>query len=202
MLDPFFSGRAMNSGYADLKKSLFKYASMPDSEWEYIANGLSVVHLPKGEYYTRINDTALSAGYVVSGILKSFYLDKHGNEFVRSFASAGSYLVALSSGLLGKPSNVSIRVLQDATILSSDFSLWRNALDRHPCWNEIQRKITERYYIDREEHVIELLTLTALERYHRFLDRFPDIAPIIPQKDIAAYIGITPVALSRIIAKE
>jgi hypothetical protein len=43
-----------------------------------------------------------------------------------------------------------------------------------------------------------LLTQSAEERYCAFLLDFPDIARQISQKDLAGFIRITPVALSRI----
>lgn len=191
----------MNQALLDLKQSLRSYADIPDQEFDNLAKGLTLTRINKGEYFVRIGEK-VKACFILSGVFKSFYLDKQGNEFVRSFASATNFLAPLSAGLRGGPSNLAIRALHDATVLSADYTYWRSVIGRHPCWDEVHRKVAERFYIDREEHVIELLTLPAIERYHRFLDRFPDIAPQIPQKDIAAYIGITAVALSRIIAKE
>ncbi|MDX9766974.1 MAG: hypothetical protein RBT51_06505, partial [Ectothiorhodospiraceae bacterium] len=43
--------------------------------------------------------------------------------------------------------------------------------------------------------------LLAERRYLRFIEDFRDIADRIPQKDIASYVRITPVALSRIKAR-
>ena len=39
---------------------------------------------------------------------------------------------------------------------------------------------------------------TPEQRYRRFIDEEPALAARIPQKDLALYLGITPVALSRI----
>lgn len=192
----------MNDAFATLKLALNTYATLPDKEWEYISRELKEERVAKGEYYCRIGDPLVKACFVLKGIFKAYYLDKHGNEYVRSFTGPGNFLAPLSSGLKGMPCNISIRAIHDCVVLTADYAHWRSRLGHDPCWDEIHRKVSERFYIDREEHVIELLTMTAIERYRRFLDRFPDIAPQIPQKDIAAYIGITPVALSRIIAKE
>ena len=40
--------------------------------------------------------------------------------------------------------------------------------------------------------------LSPVQRYRLFLDEEPALAARIPQKDLALYLGITPVALSRI----
>lgn len=192
----------MNEMLVTLKYALNTYCPIPEAEWDYIARGLKAERIMKGEYYVRIGDPTVKACFVIKGIFKAHYLDAQGNEYVRSFTGPHNFLAPLSSGLRGVPCNISIRAIQDCEILTADYAHWRSAIGRHPCWDEIHRKVAERFYIDREEHVIELLTMPAIERYRRFLDRFPELAPSIPQKDIAAYIGITPVALSRMIAKE
>ncbi|MNU09051.1 hypothetical protein D3C72_2554010 [compost metagenome] len=48
---------------------------------------------------------------------------------------------------------------------------------------------------------MELLTLSPEERYRRFLQQHPQIAAQVRQRDIASYVRVTPVALSRIKAR-
>ena len=44
----------------------------------------------------------------------------------------------------------------------------------------------------------ELLCLSAEDRYKRLLKHTPDILKLVTQNEIARYLGITPVGLSRI----
>jgi hypothetical protein len=41
-----------------------------------------------------------------------------------------------------------------------------------------------------------LMSAPAVDRYHHFLETYPDIIQRVPQKMIASYLGITPQALS------
>jgi hypothetical protein len=50
----------------------------------------------------------------------------------------------------------------------------------------------------KERREMELLTLTAEERYLSFLREYPTIAAVVRQRDIASFVRVTPVALSRI----
>ena len=70
--------------------------------------------------------------------------------------------------------------------------------DRHIAWQRALRVGIERYGARKEKRERELLTLTPEQRYGRFLEEEPALAARIPQKDLALYLGITPVALSRI----
>ena len=47
----------------------------------------------------------------------------------------------------------------------------------------------------------ELLTMTPELRYRRFLDDYPDLIGVVSQKDIASYLGVTPVGMSRIASR-
>ncbi len=42
------------------------------------------------------------------------------------------------------------------------------------------------------------MSASAIERYHDFLETYPDIVQRVPQKMIASYLGITPEALSKV----
>ena len=52
--------------------------------------------------------------------------------------------------------------------------------------------------IKKEIREYELLCLSAEDRYKRLLENAPDILDLVTQNEIARYIGITPVGLSRI----
>ena len=47
----------------------------------------------------------------------------------------------------------------------------------------------------------ELLTLNAEERYRLLVQERPELVSLVPQKDLARYIGVTPVAMSRIVSR-
>jgi CRP-like cAMP-binding protein len=52
--------------------------------------------------------------------------------------------------------------------------------------------------VEREERAHELLTASATERYARFCAAHRSLLPRLRDYDIASYLGITPVSLSRI----
>jgi CRP-like cAMP-binding protein len=54
------------------------------------------------------------------------------------------------------------------------------------------------YGIEKERRERELLTQSAEARYQALLEDSPKLLDKVKQKDIARYLGITPVALSRI----
>jgi CRP-like cAMP-binding protein len=73
--------------------------------------------------------------------------------------------------------------------------------DRHLPW---QRAIANAYRLygqRKERREMELLTLSPEERYRGFVRDHPELALTLKQRDIASYVRVTPVALSRIKAR-
>ena len=84
-------------------------------------------------------------------------------------------------------------------MLAVPFKEIQKLYQRHPCWNELGRKIAENFFIVKEQREYEFLLLDAKARYLNFIHDYADLTERIPQYHIAAYLGITPVSLSRVI---
>lgn len=62
----------------------------------------------------------------------------------------------------------------------------------------IGKAIAEQLFIQRQQIQIDLLTLTAEERYLKLLSEKPEIFQRVSLKHIASYIGVTAESLSRL----
>jgi CRP-like cAMP-binding protein len=63
------------------------------------------------------------------------------------------------------------------------------------------RLILEELVVARATREIEQLSLSAEERYRRLLARSPHLLQLVPQKDIASYLRMTPETFSRLRAR-
>jgi muramidase (phage lysozyme) len=52
------------------------------------------------------------------------------------------------------------------------------------------------------EKELQLLTMTAAERYQLLQKQYPELQQLVPSYHIASYLGITPISLSRIRAQK
>jgi len=73
---------------------------------------------------------------------------------------------------------------------------------RHVCWQTVGRKFAEATLIEREARAHELLTLNAAQRFARFCVSHRELLSELRSYDIASYLGISPVSLSRLRARE
>ncbi len=79
-----------------------------------------------------------------------------------------------------------------------DYQKWLQLYKNYAPWKDFLIAILTKGYIKKEKREWELLQLSAEERYRRFLKEYPGLERRIKQHYIATYLGITPVALSRI----
>ncbi len=82
-----------------------------------------------------------------------------------------------------------------------DFRVLERAMSRHSEWAGALFAVMTLHALVKERRERELLMFTPEERYRRFLEDYPDLVEIVPQKEIASYIGVTAVGLSRIAAR-
>jgi CRP-like cAMP-binding protein len=78
------------------------------------------------------------------------------------------------------------------------YSAFQKLMKNSADWERVGRVIAERTLVDREKREAQLLTLSGTERYQSFRRDFPGLCDRLPQYLIASYLGLTPVALSRI----
>ena len=134
---------------------------------------------------------------ITEGILKAHYLAKNGKEFIKSFLFAGDYIASLQA-LNGGVSSFSLLCLQEVKLVKIPYyqvlAMAKEDLDTA---NSIIELLTT-FAMKKEQREYELLCLDAEQRYKNLLVRFEDISKFVTQNDIARYLGITPVALSRI----
>ena len=185
-----------------LRDYLERIVPIPDLEWQRLHSSLSSLKLKRADYFVRAEDTAKDIGFVLSGLLKKFYRTTDGKEFIKDFSPDRRLVTAYSSLLQKKPARLNIQAIEPTKLLVIPFEKFRSLYEYHPCWQELGRKIAENLFIEREQREYELLLFPAKERYDIFLQQYPDLHTRVPQYEIASYLGISPISLSRLVGKK
>jgi CRP-like cAMP-binding protein len=140
--------------------------------------------------------------YVVrSGLLSLNYLKEDGSEWIKSFVYEGRFFASVMALAPQGRTSFMVRAIESSVLESVDYRLLEKLAAQHLAWSEVLRKLTMLFAISKEQRERELLTLNAQARYTAFRDANPDLAKRIPQKDLARFLGLTPVGLNRIIAR-
>jgi len=177
-----------------------RLAPIPPDQWVKLEAHLRPRLLTKGENFIEPGQPSKEAAIVVSGLFRFYYTDADGREATKAFRGPGELVAAYAELLDKRPSRTAIEALEDSELLVVRYERVTALYKEHACWQELGRVIAEDHYRQRERREQELLLNSATERYRTFLDERPALAAKLPQKLIASYLGITPVALSRISA--
>ena len=157
--------------------------------------------LKAGTNLTRAGEVADRFGIVAHGVVRFSINTAAGRCYVRRFGGPGELVGSYVSLLTGAPSLVSIEALVPTTVIVLRWTHWRALLAGHSCWAEVDVHLTRQLLIERETRAIALLTQTPAERYAEFRTTHRHLLAHLSQSDIASYIGITPVSLSRMRAR-
>jgi len=156
----------------------------------------------KGETIFKQGDMDNSIYVVTSGLLKAYYLTLEGKELVKSFIQEGEFIGSLIACNTSEPCSFSLMCLEDCSVLRTRFVDLQEAAINNPEFSNSVINALLNLAIKKERREFEFLCLSAPERYALFKQRTPNLISRITQNDIARYLGITPVALSRIKQRE
>ena len=193
--------KASARAYERARSLLVGLAPVPSVEWRYFARQLRTARLARGELLTRAGELADCFAFVVAGLLKKLHVTARGKPVVRGFSGPGELAGAYASLLSQQPSQLSVEAVVDSTLLVMPWQTWTSLYGRHACWQAVGRRVAETLFLEREARAHELLTQSPSERYAAFCRRHEALLPQVRQYDIASYLGITPVSLSRLRAR-
>lgn len=174
---------------------------LPEDEATKVIELFETQVLKRREFFIRAGDVPQTIGFILSGVLRLYYIDDDGNEFTKSFCAENDFVGAYSALLLTQPSRLFIEALENSKLLVAKYSAYRSLSETHPCWQTVNCKIAEALFIKKEKRESSLLLDDAKTRYLSFLAEYPGLEDRLKQHYIASYLGITPVTLSRIRAQ-
>ena len=164
-----------------LIESFFKY--------EPATKGVSLIEA--GKYTDKVF-------FVLSGYLKYFKVLDSGEELIIHLYAPNNFATSLNSFFLGKKSEETLQTITNCEYLYISKIDLEKLYSTNCKWERFGRKLMESFLIEKEERIIDQLSLTAHERYLKLIKNQPDIIQNVPVKYIASFIGIQPESLSRI----
>lgn len=153
----------------------------------------SPIHIPKGKLIFAEGE----AFYLLSGIIRGFYLDMDGNDVTHLFILEGNTYGA-DFITTDKPHSCNFEALEDCVALALDVQVMKECMQTnsrllwayvHLLEEAMKRKILRE---------TSFVTKTATQRYLDLKEAYPDIEKRVSQLHIASYLGINAASLSRI----
>lgn len=155
----------------------------------------------KGEPIFMQGDLDKSFYFVQSGLLKAYYLSEDGKEFVKSFLLPNDIIGSLTSAYSAGSCTFSLICLEPVTLRKIPFEVLYEYSKKDLEIANTMIELLLHVAMKKEKREFEFLCLSAEQRYCKIAETSPMILEKVTQNDLARYLGITPVGLSRIIKR-
>jgi CRP-like cAMP-binding protein len=182
-------------------QSISKHISLDKKEADYFVSLLQEKELKKKQFLVHENEVNTFTAFVTSGCLRSYSIDRNGFEHIVQFAPEGWWIADIYSVITKQPGKLNIDALEDTTMFLLKRSDQEKLFEKFPKFERFFRIITENSIAANHSRLMDYMGLTAQERYEGFCNRYPGLMKTLPQKQIAAYIGVTPEFLSKMKAE-
>lgn len=154
--------------------------------------------IKRRQYILQQDDICRHFTFVISGCLKMYAIDRSGKQHNIQFAAENNWITDLSSFYAQQPSKLYIEAIESTVILQIKHDDLIKLYVKYHTIDHNFRVIIEQKYIELENRVLQSISSTAEERYLLFLDQYQGLSKILPNTQIASYLGITPEFLSTI----
>jgi CRP-like cAMP-binding protein len=181
-----------------LKENILKHISLSENETEAFVNLFEKKLIRKKEFLLREGEICKFEGFVSSGLLRVYHIDKNGFDQILYFAIENWWITDIDSFTNGTPSQLSIEALEDSEVLLISKENKEFAYENLPKIEKLFRVMTQKTHVALQRRMIDNLSKTADQRYIEFVEKYPNLAQRLSNIQVAAYLGITNVFLSNI----
>ncbi|WP_299366018.1 Crp/Fnr family transcriptional regulator [Winogradskyella sp.] len=136
--------------------------------------------------------------FLSSGLMRAYQVLESGKEITKNLYTSYSFVGPFSSILKNETSLLTHQALTDSILYEINFLEFIKYSKTNIEISNIYNRILEYIFIVYEKKYLDHISLNATERYQILKKQIPDIESLIPQYQIASYLNITAVQLSRI----
>ena len=185
----------------EVRNAIGRYVELTEEEWGQVLGCWQERTFPKGAVITATGQVECWFSIVKEGAQR-IYFENDGQEACIGFAYGGSWSGIFDSFVTQAPSRFVLQAVTPSVLLSIEHADLERLYRRVPKMERFGRLMLEEVFVRRAVREVEQLTMTALERYDRLIDRSPHLLQMVHQKDIASYLGMSAETFSRLRARK
>jgi CRP-like cAMP-binding protein len=175
-----------------------KFGSITIQEKQLILALFQKIQIGRGDYFVEAGKISGKIAFVESGIFRSVYYDKTGNDFTRYFIYEGRFIGDLHNFVIQSASSDYIEAITDCSVWYVDHQSFDVLQKEISIWPLMMTKLYAFVTESKLKTANTMMHLEAKERYRLFLNHYPGLANRVPLSMLASYLGITSSSLSRI----
>jgi CRP-like cAMP-binding protein len=151
----------------------------------------------KGHYLVKSGQVCQYLYFVKSGIGKVYYL-KEGKELIDWISDEGHLLTSVTSFLTHQPSKHFVQLMENSELVGISYTDLEELFSKHHEMERLGRKLSIMALVQLQTRINSMQFESAKERYDNFLEYYPNCINRISLGDLASFLGMTQVTLSRV----
>ncbi|WP_299525041.1 Crp/Fnr family transcriptional regulator [Winogradskyella sp.] len=179
----------------DFLKSKFRISK---EAYEILTSLASYKKIKQGEILVEQGSISNHIFFLSYGLIRSYHILESGKEITKNLYTTYSFVGPFSSILKNEPSLLTHEALTDSILYEINFNDFIQHTKTNIEISNLYSRILEYLFILYERKHLDHISLNATKRYQILKEQIPNIDSIIPQYQIASYLNITAVQLSRI----
>lgn len=154
-------------------------------------------NFPKGHFLVKAGQVSCYLYFVIKGIGKVYYL-KDGKELIDWISDEGNLLTSVTSFLTHQPSKHYVQLMEKSELIGISYFDLEKLFAKYHDMERLGRQLSIMALVQMQERINSTQFESAKDRYDNFLLRFPNCINRISLGDLASYLGMTQVTLSRV----
>lgn len=181
-----------------LKAHVAKLTSLTDDQFDHFFSHFKKQNFKKGQVIIASGDAVDCEYFVVSGCLKTFFINDDLKMFILQFAMPTWWASDYNALYNHTKATINVDCITDAEVLCLTNS------DREKLCNELHnvehffRWRTNKGYVAAQKRLLSFMNNDAKRRYEELLKLYPELYNMVPKNLIAAYLGVSRETLSRL----
>lgn len=178
-------------------QNINKHIALTEEEQAHFLSLLVPKSIKRKQFLLREGEVCKHTAFVTTGCLRAYTIDRNGFEHILHFAPPGWWVADMYSLVSQQAGNLFIEAVEASEILLLSKSRQEQLYADIPKFERFFRILAENSLVTHRQRLLDNLSLPAQERYAIFCKRYPTLIQCLPQKYIAAYIGVTPEFFSK-----
>ncbi len=185
------------NAYRDLFNYIQQRVTLSETDKAFIKQRFTLRNIKRKTYFLREGDLGFEQAFIIAGTMRVFYIDGKSQEHVLYFGFKDWWIGDLASFELRSPSQLNVQALEDTWVLAFTHDGIDEIFQQIPQMERLFRMMAQRTLAVLQKRLFLTVSASAEERYLALIERHPSIEQLVPQHQIASYLGILPESLSR-----
>lgn len=180
-----------------LRHHFEEVSSLTDGEWNFVQSHFEYKSLKRHQFLIQLGQPVDFEFWIIKGLVKAYSIDEKGKEHILQFAMENYWVSDHYAFQHQVPGSIFVDCIEDSAFFCLSLENRETLCKEVPAVANFFRIKSNHGYINLQQRILSLLTMTAESRYEYLQNKLPQLMQRVPKKLIASYLGVSRETLSR-----